>query len=103
MSRARQKRPTTNAPQSRAQTAAKRVAGLTAREREVLIGVARGRKLAEIGAALGIRAKTVERHKSRLMAKLDIHDRATLVRYAIWIGLIPVWDEPRPAERGNHT
>ncbi len=69
---------------------------LTRRQREVLAALARGRKLADIARQLGITAKTVERHKTRIMAKLSIHDTATLVRYAIWIGLIPVWDEPPP-------
>ncbi len=75
-------------------SAAERAAVLTQREREVLAALARGHTLEQIGGALGIRAKTVERHKARIMAKLNIHNRATLVRFAIWIGLIPIWEEP---------
>ena len=69
---------------------------LTRRQREVLAALARGRKLVDIARELGITAKTAARHKTRIMAKLNLHDTATLVRYAIWIGLIPVWDEPPP-------
>ena len=56
---------------------------LTAREREVLQMVAEGRTTKEIAAVLGISFKTAESHRTHLMAKLDIHDTAGLVRYAV--------------------
>ena len=58
------------------------------RERQVLQLVAEGKTTKEIAALLGISAKTAESHRSNLMDKLNIHDTAGLVRYAIRIGLI---------------
>lgn len=61
---------------------------LTPREREVLCLVAEGKTTKEIAAALGISVKTAEAHRGALMRKLDIHETATLVRYAIRRGLV---------------
>ena len=61
---------------------------LTPREREVLQLIAEGKATKEIADLLGISVKTVESHRTRLMAKLDIHGTASLVRYAIRQGLI---------------
>ncbi|HXD19606.1 MAG TPA: response regulator transcription factor [Vicinamibacterales bacterium] len=61
---------------------------LTAREREVLQLVAEGRTTKEIAAELGLSAKTAESYRGRLMQKLEIHETAGLVRYAIRQGLI---------------
>jgi two-component system, NarL family, response regulator NreC len=41
----------------------------------------------DIAQHLGLSVKTVESHRTRLMHKLDIHETATLVRYAIRRGL----------------
>ena len=60
---------------------------LTSREREVLQRIAEGQRTKEIAAGLGLGVKTVESHRSNLMRKLDIHETATLVRYAIRQGL----------------
>jgi DNA-binding NarL/FixJ family response regulator len=60
---------------------------LTSREREVLQLIAEGETTKEIAWRLELSTKTVESHRSRLMHKLDIHDTATLVRYAIRRGL----------------
>jgi two-component system response regulator NreC len=60
---------------------------LTSREREIVQRIAEGQTTKEIAAALGLSAKTVESHRSSLMRKLDIHETATLVRYAIRRGL----------------
>jgi two-component system response regulator NreC len=60
---------------------------LTSREREVLQRIAEGETTKEIAWRLGLSAKTVESHRSRLMRKLDIHETATLVRYAVRRGL----------------
>jgi two-component system response regulator NreC len=61
---------------------------LTVREQEVLRLVAEGHTTREVAQALGISAKTAESHRMRIMAKLDIHDTAGLVRFAIRQGLI---------------
>jgi DNA-binding NarL/FixJ family response regulator len=60
---------------------------LTSREREVLQLIAEGETTKEIAWRLGLRVKTVESHRIKLMRKLDIHETATLVRYAIRRGL----------------
>ena len=61
---------------------------LTLREREILQLVAEGQSSKEIGEKLHLSVKTVETHRSRLMEKLNIHNVASLVRYAIRQGLI---------------
>jgi len=63
---------------------------LTPREREVLQLIAEGRSTKEVAAILGVSVKTAETHRTRLMAKLDIHHTAGLVHYAIRRGLIRV-------------
>ncbi len=60
---------------------------LTSREREILQRIAEGQTTKEIAAHLGLSVKTVESHRSNLMRKLDMHETATLVRYAIRRGL----------------
>jgi hypothetical protein len=42
----------------------------------------------EVAALLGVSVSTAESHRSRIMEKLDIHETASLVRYAIRKGLI---------------
>jgi two-component system response regulator NreC len=68
---------------------------LTAREREVLKLLADGHPTKEIAARLELSVKTADVHKTNLMRKLDIHDRAGLVKYAIQRKLIrvPIFDE----------
>jgi two-component system response regulator NreC len=61
---------------------------LTEREREVLALIAEGRSNPEIADALVISIKTVNRHRENIMAKLNLHSRVELVRYAIEKGLI---------------
>lgn len=61
---------------------------LTSREREVLHLITEGRSSKEIAAALDISARTAEAHRAHIMEKLDIHDTAGLVRYAVKRGLI---------------
>jgi len=61
---------------------------LTPREREVLQLVAEGKSTKQVAGILGVSVKTAESHRSRIMEKLDIHETATLVRYAIRRGLI---------------
>ena len=61
---------------------------LTTRQREILQLIAEGKSTREIAELLHISVKTIETHRSQLMDRLDIHDLAGLVRYAIRIGLI---------------
>lgn len=61
---------------------------LSGREREVLQLIAESKSMKEVAALLCISVKTVETHRSRLMGKLDIHETAGLVRYAIRQGMI---------------
>ncbi|MBI4603159.1 MAG: response regulator transcription factor [Planctomycetes bacterium] len=65
-----------------------RFSTLTRREREVLVLVARGKSKKEIADELGLSLNTVNRHTSGLMAKLKIHDRVQLARFAIREGLV---------------
>jgi len=61
---------------------------LTDREREVLRLTAQGLTGKEIASLLGLSAHTVERHRQKLMAKLNLHNRTELIKYAIRKGLI---------------
>jgi two-component system response regulator NreC len=61
---------------------------LSGREREVLQLVAEGKTTKQIAKLLGVSAKTAESHRTRIMAKLKIHQTAGLVRYAIRRGFI---------------
>jgi DNA-binding NarL/FixJ family response regulator len=65
-----------------------RSARLTSREMEVIQLIAEGKANKESAAELGISIKTVEKHREKLMSKLDIHDTAGLTRYAISAGII---------------
>jgi DNA-binding NarL/FixJ family response regulator len=62
-------------------------ARLTVRQREVLQAIAEGHGTKAIANILGISVKTVETHRADLMRRLDIHDVAGLVRYAIQTGI----------------
>jgi DNA-binding NarL/FixJ family response regulator len=61
---------------------------LSPREREVLQLVAEGHTNASIATRLGISPKTVDHHRTNLMQKLDLHDLAAVVRFAIRHGLV---------------
>jgi len=56
---------------------------LTKREREILKMLAEGKSVKEIATGFDLSVKTVEAHKFNLMRKLDIHNKAQLVQYAI--------------------
>lgn len=60
---------------------------LTPRQREILQLIAEGGTSKEIAQKLNLSVKTVETHRAHLMQRLDIHDVAGLVRYAIRMGL----------------
>jgi DNA-binding NarL/FixJ family response regulator len=61
---------------------------LTDREREILQLVAESHSTKEIAAKLSISVKTVDNHRTNLMRKLNLHDVASLTRYALEVGLI---------------
>ena len=61
---------------------------LTARERQVLIGVAKGHTNREMAAQLGISPRTVESHRENLMKKLGVRTVAGLTRLALEAGLV---------------
>jgi len=67
-----------------------RFATLTTREKEVLKLLAEGNSVKEIAGSLNLSVKTVEAHKFNLMRKLDIHNKAQLVQYAIQKKIIKI-------------
>jgi DNA-binding CsgD family transcriptional regulator len=67
---------------------------LSGREQEVMGLIANAKTNEQIAQELGISVKTVEKHRGSLMHKLDIHETATLTRFAIASGMV---DVTRPA------
>jgi DNA-binding NarL/FixJ family response regulator len=61
---------------------------LTPRQREILRHIAEGKTTKEIARLLNISVKTVETHRTQLMERLNIHEIAGLVRYALRAGLV---------------
>jgi DNA-binding NarL/FixJ family response regulator len=66
---------------------------LTPRQQEVLKLIADGHSTKSIARSLNISVKTVETHRAQLMDRLNIHDIAGLVRYAIRLGLVSLDDQ----------
>jgi DNA-binding NarL/FixJ family response regulator len=66
----------------------RRIATLSAREREVLVEIARGASNKEVAARFGISVRTVESHRESLARKLRLKGAASLTRFAIENGLI---------------
>jgi DNA-binding NarL/FixJ family response regulator len=66
----------------------KKAAALTSREMEVLQLIAESKSNKETALELGVGIKTIEKHRTHLMRKLNIHDTAGLTRYAISAGVI---------------
>jgi DNA-binding NarL/FixJ family response regulator len=77
---------------------------LTAREREVLTELARAHSNGEIAHRLHITEATVKVHVSRILAKLDLHDRAQVVVFAYENGVVQpgAGEKPPPDERHRH-
>lgn len=63
---------------------------LSPREREVLQLIAEGYSSKQIAEILSISIKTVQAHRTNLMSKLDLHDRADLIKYAIQRKIIDI-------------
>lgn len=63
---------------------------LSSRERQVLQLLAEGKSVANIAIDLALSPKTVETYRARMMEKLDIHDFATLVKFALRQGVTPL-------------
>jgi DNA-binding NarL/FixJ family response regulator len=63
---------------------------LTARERDVLKLIAEGYTTEQIADMLVVSSKTIEGHKTNLMAKLGVHNRIELVKYALRKGIITI-------------
>ena len=63
---------------------------LSFRERQVLQMVAEGQTASGIAIRLSLSPKTVETYRARLMEKLDVHDLASIVKFAIQHGIIPL-------------
>jgi DNA-binding NarL/FixJ family response regulator len=63
---------------------------LSSRQMEILKLIAQGFTSKDIARQTGLKAKTVDSHRTNLMNELNIHDIAGLVRYAIRIGLVSV-------------
>lgn len=61
---------------------------LSPRERQVLKLVVEGKTSKEIAAIVGVKASSIDTYRSRIMAKLEVGDVASLVRFAIRHGLI---------------
>lgn len=62
---------------------------LTPRQREVLRMLAEGKSTKEVAFQLHLSVKTIETHRAQIMERLDIHELAGLVRYAVRNGLVP--------------
>lgn len=76
------------APSRSGAPAAPTVPKLSPREAEVLQAIVEGKANKQVALALGISIKTVEKHRQRVMSKLDIHDVAGLTRYAVTMGIV---------------
>ena len=88
---------------STAQSAKAQIAEMTARERQVLIGVALGYSNKRIAGNLGRSVKTIEKHRFKMMHRLGLQNAAAATRYAMDNGLLHADDgakEPGP-EHGS--
>jgi DNA-binding NarL/FixJ family response regulator len=96
-------RATANQRRSTAQSAKAQITDMTARERQVLIGVASGYSNKRIAGNLGRSVKTIEKHRFKMMHRLGLQNAAAATRYAMDNGLLHAAagaHEPGP-ERGS--
>jgi DNA-binding NarL/FixJ family response regulator len=90
--------PAANRRRSTERTAGAHIIEMTERERQVLIGVALGYSSKRIAGHLGRSVKTIEKHRSKMMRKLGLHNAAAVTRYAMDHGFLepdPEAAEPR--------
>ena len=73
---------------------------LSPREMEVLQLIAEGKTNKETAGMLNISIKTVEKHRQKVMEKLNIHDTASLTRYAISAGIVESSIQPTTLDNG---
>lgn len=78
------------------------LSALTPRQQEVLTLMAEGHCTKSVARILNISVKTVESHRGQLMSRLNIHDIASLVRYAIRMCLISL-DTPSIRKMGDRS
>jgi DNA-binding NarL/FixJ family response regulator len=83
------------------QSAQAKIAEMTARERQVLIGVALGYSNKRIAGNLGRSVKTIEKHRFKMMHRLGLHNAAAATRYALDNGLLHADDEAQGPGRGH--
>jgi DNA-binding NarL/FixJ family response regulator len=76
------------------QSAKAQIADLTARERQVLIGVAQGYSNKRIAGNIGRSVKTIEKHRFKMMHRLGLHNAAAATRYALDNGLLRADEVP---------
>jgi two-component system response regulator NreC len=69
---------------------------LTLRERQVLLGVARGYTSKQIAAEMNRSTKTIIKHRSNMMRKLSLHDASAVTRFAVAAGLLAADPEGQP-------
>jgi two-component system, NarL family, response regulator NreC len=86
---------------STAQSAKAQIADMTARERQVLIGVASGYSNKRIAGNLGRSVKTIEKHRFKMMHRLGLLNAAAATRYAMDNGLLHA-DDGAPEPDGEH-
>src|ERR1700727_2170725 len=88
-------RATATQGRSTAQSATAQIAEMTARERQVLIGVALGYSNKRIAGNLGRSVKTIEKHRFKMMHRLGLQNAAAATRYAMDNGLLHADDSAR--------
>jgi two-component system response regulator NreC len=74
--------------QDGASSADEEMSGLSGREREVLQLVAEGKSNKEVAQVLSVAVSTVESHRKHIMDKLDLHNTAEIVRFAVRKGMV---------------
>jgi DNA-binding CsgD family transcriptional regulator len=83
--------------------AAKLIAKLSPRERQVLDKLVAGRSTKQMAYDLGISARTVEVHRARMLARLGTHSLAEAIRLAVLAGLLPADLEANAADRQRRS
>jgi two-component system, NarL family, response regulator NreC len=88
-------------PRSAQPPADTHIAEMTARERQVLVGVALGYSSKRIAGNLGRSVKTIEKHRFKMMRKLGLHNAAAVTRFAMDNGFLRTDHEPEDPRPDN--